>query len=442
MTRVRSRRAAAAAAAALVLMTACTGTDDSAPAPRGGLSPSMDEPLEVTAVWTGTEKESFTAVLDAFTRATGVTTRLSSTGEDVASYLDGRVEAGDAPDVALLPQVGLLRSLADRQLLTTLDPESREDVARHQGEFWPQLGQHGGRQYGVVFKVANKSVWWYEPGALAQAGVSPPATLSDVLGAAEDVKRSGTALLSIGAADGWPLTDLFENLYLVGAGPISYDKLARHEISWTDPTVIAALEQLRALATTDGLFAGGPEGVLAQDFPASVADVFGPDARAATVFEGDFVASVIKTAAPQAVTGKDYDFFPFPRAGEQPAVVAGADVAVALTSRPEAQELLAFLATPEAARPWAMRGGFQSPVSDLSADAFPDDVTRRLAAQLDVALANGRVRYDLSDSLPPLFGATAGRGLYRGLQQILEGVPVQEVAATLEAEATDAFRTF
>ena len=43
---------------------------------------------------------------------------------------------------------------------------------------------------------------------------------------------------SVAGADGWTLTDLFENIYLRTAGPEKYDQLAKHEIKWTDPTVV------------------------------------------------------------------------------------------------------------------------------------------------------------------------------------------------------------
>ena len=43
--------------------------------------------------------------------------------------------------------------------------------------------------------------------------------------------------VSIGGADGWTLTDLFENIYLRTAGPEKYDQLATHKIKWTDPSV-------------------------------------------------------------------------------------------------------------------------------------------------------------------------------------------------------------
>lgn len=422
---------------ALLLTAGCTGAaPDRAPGDR---RPADTGPLQVAAIWTGVEQDSFSAVLDAFTRDTGVPTELLSTGDDVGSRLDALVQAGSPPDVAVLPQVGLLRGLAVRRLLTPLSDHAAAAADEHQAPFWNDLGQIGGQRYGVVHKVANKSVWWYSPQALQ----SPPTTWQDALAAARRTDGSGKAFLAVGGGDGWPLTDLFENLYLSGAGPEAYDRLARHDLAWTHPTVRTALAQLKALAQVPGALAGGPDGVLTLDFPLSVQAVFGPSPQAATVFEGDFVVSALRAVRPDAVAGRDYDFFPFPatRAGA-PAVVAGADLAVAMTDDPRAQQLLAFLAAPEAAQVWAPRGGFLSPVRDLPPQTYPDDLTRRLAAQLAAAQNAGRLRFDLSDLPPTTFGATPGSGLYLHLQQLVTGASVEQVAQALETAATEAFRTF
>jgi alpha-glucoside transport system substrate-binding protein len=56
---------------------------------------------------------------------------------------------------------------------------------------------------------------------------------------AETLKQSGTPAYSIGGADGWTLSDTFENIYLRQAGPTKYDQLTKHEI--TDPSLKKAL---------------------------------------------------------------------------------------------------------------------------------------------------------------------------------------------------------
>ena len=53
---------------------------------------------------------------------------------------------------------------------------------------------------------------------LQGAGVEPPKTWAQLLAAAKTMKASGMPAYSIGGADGWTLTDLFENIYLRTAG--------------------------------------------------------------------------------------------------------------------------------------------------------------------------------------------------------------------------------
>ena len=64
--------------------------------------------------------------------------------------------------------------------------------------------------------------------AFKAAGV----TAAEDVGAADRGRRktllaSGTPAYSIGGADGWTLTDLFENIYLRTYGPAKYDALSR-----------------------------------------------------------------------------------------------------------------------------------------------------------------------------------------------------------------------
>ena len=75
-----------------------------------------------------------------------------------------------------------------------------------------------GQLYGILFKAANKSLGWYNTQVFEDAGVEPPATYEDLAAAADTIKASGVTPYSVAGADGWTLTDLFENIYLRTAG--------------------------------------------------------------------------------------------------------------------------------------------------------------------------------------------------------------------------------
>ncbi len=79
---------------------------------------------------------------------------------------------------------------------------------------------------------------------------------------------------SIGGADGWTLTDLFENIYLRQAGPDKYDQLSTHELKWTDQSVKDALTTMAQVLGDTSNIAGGTSGALQTDFPTSVSKVF------------------------------------------------------------------------------------------------------------------------------------------------------------------------
>lgn len=429
-----------AALAAVTLAGACGG---------GGAAPGDESDagggnggggsVSVAAVWTGAEQESFQAVLDAFTEETGIQTSFKSTGDDIATYLGSQVAGGDPPDVAFLPQPGLLQSLADQGNLKPVGDEAEQNVSEHFAPYWSTLASVDDTLYGVYFKASNKSTWWYNAQAFQNAGVQPPETWDDMLADTQTMTAYGLPYVAIGGADGWPLTDWFENIYLRQAGPEMYDKLTAHEIPWTHPSVTDALETFRALLTQQGAVNGGADGALQTDFTESVNQVLAAEPQAASVYEGDFVPGVATSQDIQA--GTDYSFFPFPSIdGSGPAVVGGGDVAVTLTGSEEAQQLLAFLATPEAARIWVERGGFTSPNADVPLSAYPDDLSRRNAESVVEAADAGNFRFDMSDQTPPEFGGVAGRGLWGGMQDLLRNPDnVQAVQEQLEREAASAY---
>ena len=112
-----------------------------------------------------------------------------------------------------------------------------------------KLGEINGHLYGLIIKAANKSTIWYNVKAFSDAGIKPPKTWDEFIKDGNTLKASGTPAYSIGGADGWTLTDLFENIYLRQAGPAKYDQLSKHEIKWTDPSVKTALTTMATRRT-------------------------------------------------------------------------------------------------------------------------------------------------------------------------------------------------
>lgn len=398
------------------------------------------EKLEVVAVWTGPEQENFTKVLKEFEKRTGASVTFVPTQDAMLNYLGTKIAGGQPPDVALLQQVGALQQAVQRKWVKPLGAEAKAELAKNFTKGWQDLGAVGGTQYGVYFKAASKSLIWYNAKAFENAGAGEPKTWKDFLSTAETISASGVTPVSVGGADGWTLTDWFENIYLSQAGPEKYDQLAKHQIKWTDPSVKTALTTLGELFGKPNLIAGGADGALQTEFPASVTQTFtgGEQPKGAMVFEGDFVS--VNIAQTDAKIGTDAKVFPFPAVGAEPPVVTGGDAAVALKDSKGAQALLTFLASPDAAKIWAESGGFISPNKSLDISAYPNPVQRDIAKAL--IAAGDTFRFDMSDQMPQSFGGTPGKGEWKALQDFLKNP--KNVAGTqqkLESDAAKAYKS-
>lgn len=416
--------------------------------PAGGAAAATRSPDTVRAArkvtvlgsWAGADERTMRAVLDEYELATpGTTATYESAAADYEATLLRLVAAKSAPDVAVLPSALVLRRMAARRVLKPI-AFARPMIARNYAPAWIAAGSVRGTLYGVVFEASNKSTVWYDLRSFRGADIKPPSTFTELLASARLLRSWGTRAYSIAGADGWTLTDLFENIYLRQAGPKRYDLLASHRLRWTDPSVKAALRTMGRILGDRSNIAGGATGALETDFTESVSQAFGRTSKAAMVFEGDFVAQVI-AASTTAQAGVDFDVFPFPPIGKSgPVVVGGTDAAIVvlLRSTPASRSLVTFLASARAGSALASHGDFASPNRRVGAKAYPNGIRQRTA----LALAHAKTfRWDLSELQPPAFGGTAAQGEAKLFQDFLRNPKnVNAIAAALERAAARAYK--
>ena len=420
------------------LAAGCGGDDNEAADTGGGTTEAGGEAvsgnISVLAVWTGAEGKNFQAVLDGFTEKNPDVKVAYKAAAEPATVLSTAVEGGNPPDIAALPQPGSMTEFAQRGALKPID-FATDAIKEGYSDSWLDLGTVDGKLYGLFFKGANKSTIWYSVPAFTDAGVEPAANWDDFLAAGDTLAQSGVTPYSIGGADGWTLTDLFENIYLRSAGPEKYDQLTKHEIPWTDPSVTEALTQMGKLLQSDKI-AGGTSSALQTDFPTSVTQVFATPPKAAQVLEGDFVGGVI-TSETKAKPETDFNVYAFPEINDSgPVVMGGGDVMVMFKDNPAARALIEYLATPEAAEIWAAKGGFSSPNKNVDTSVYPDPITEKTASDLAQAEV---FRFDMSDLMPSAFGSDT---LFTLLQDFLKNPDdVAGIQKKLEAAAAAAFKS-
>ncbi|WP_280301368.1 ABC transporter substrate-binding protein [Nocardia abscessus] len=414
-----TRRAVLQAGVVLPLAAAC--------APELLLGSS--EAVRVGVSWSGSELAAFHAVLDGLHVAFDVEVIPLGDNTDTAFTAGGR----SAPDVVLLPQAGRVRELARRGELRPI-PETvwtDEHGARY-AQHWQLLLRHEGRAFGVPFKAADKSLVWFDRQQFATYGLGDPTgwTLPDWVNRMEVLAQSPIRLLALAAADGWVLTDFFENV-LLAESPRFYDDLAsKNRREWDNPAVRAALKHLGILWGHRHAFPGGVGVALTRQFSDSVRDVF-QHRRAAAVVAPDFAEPIVRSGV--RASGRQVrdvvGVVPFPAvtpASGRPKIVGGDVLVVTHEANRRAEDLVAKLAGARAPLPWIERyGGFLAP--NLRTEAEYSPLLASSAREL-----NARSAFDLSDRI----GAVGGRaGLWRALTEFL--IAIGDGAPTPVAEATD-----
>ncbi len=442
MTRHPWRVLALLATLTLVLVAAGCGGDDEEGA--GGTTTAgtttgaekVSGSVSVMGIWVGEEQKSFQAVIDGFKQVQpDVTVKYNPVGDNLPTVLSTAVQGGNPPDIAAIAQVGLLSQFAKAGKLTTLD-SVKDDVVANFGQSVVDTGTVEGGFYGLLWKANNSSTVWYNVKSFTDAGVDPPKTWDELTTAADTIKASGLQAYSIAGADGWTLTDLFENIYMRTAGPEKYDQLSRHEIKWTDPSVKEALTEMAKVYADGDNIAGGTTGALQTDFPTSVSNVFAATPKAAMVIEADFVPGVVKTTL-KPETG--YNFFKFPSVNDSPdSVVTKGNLIIAFRETPAVKAFLEYLVSPESAEIWVKRGGFATPNKNVPGASYPDPLLRQTS---EAMTQSQNLRFDLSDLQPSSFGSTVGQGLWKLFQDFIKNPSdVDGIAQQMEAAAAKAYK--
>src|SRR5215210_3877284 len=107
--------------AAFGLAIAGCGDDDGGGSGGGG-GEKVSGNISISGVWTGQEARSFNAVLDGFKQEQpDVTVKYRPVGNEIPTVLSTAVQGGNPPDLAAVPQPGLVRDFVQRNELKPID---------------------------------------------------------------------------------------------------------------------------------------------------------------------------------------------------------------------------------------------------------------------------------------------------------------------------------
>jgi alpha-glucoside transport system substrate-binding protein len=277
--RSRKTRRGMAVAAALVsaglVLAGCGGSDDEGSGEASGTSPGEGkaecEQLTQFGDLTGKEVTVYTSIVapedkphidswKVFEDCTGADVKYEGSKE-FETQLQVRVQSGNPPDIAYVPQPGLLQTLVKTGKVVEAPDTVAANVDKWFGEDWKSYGSVDGKFYAAPLGANVKSFVWYSPKMFAENGWEIPTTWDDMLTLSDTIAATGIkpwcAGIESGEATGWPATDWLEDVLLRSAGPDVYDQWVAHEIPFNDPAVVEALDNVGAILKNDKYVNGG-----------------------------------------------------------------------------------------------------------------------------------------------------------------------------------------
>ncbi|KGN38512.1 ABC transporter substrate-binding protein [Knoellia subterranea] len=346
-----------------------------------------------------------------FEDCTGVKIKYEGSRE-MEAQISVRVKGGNAPDIAYLPQPGLLKTLVATGKVIPAPPETEANVDANMPD-WKTYGTVDGKFYAAPLGANVKSFVWYSPTAFKDKGYEIPKTWDELLALTDKIATDNPeakpwcAGIESGDATGWPATDWVEDVMLRTAGAETYDKWVNHEIPFNDPAVATALAEVGKILKNPKYVNGG-YGDVKTIASTSFQDAGQPilDGTCFMHRQASFYAANWPEGTNVAEDGDIWAFY-LPAKDETTKPVLGAgEVTAAFRDAPEVKAFQTYLASTE----WAVEraktcgtGGcltanvnvdptlLKNPIDNLSATMLTDK--------------NATFRFDGSDLMPGAVGA-------------------------------------
>ncbi|MBA2951097.1 ABC transporter substrate-binding protein [Streptomyces himalayensis] len=389
-----------ALSALTLLATGCSsGSDSSASGPKTiTIWSSMDQPII----------DGLKAKLNPRAKAQGITVQWRRV-DNINQIIVQKVQANDAPDIALLPQPGIIKDFAAKGKVTALDdvldlPALQKSMTAGTLD----VAKVNGKTYGLMVSMNVKGLVFYPKKAFEAAGYTAPKTLDELNTLTTKIKADGKTPwclgIESGTATGWPATDWFENLVLKYGGIDKYNEWISHKTKFDSPLIRQAAAQFQKIAFTDGNVLGGRKSIASNAFGTAGNAMFKSKPGCYMYQQGSFITGFFPKSV-QKNLDSEVGVFGLPPAtagGENP-VEGGGDTASIYKDSPAARKVMKLLAATDLGTTAASNGSsFISPHKDFPLGGYPLKTTQSIAK---VAYDSTGFAFDASDAMPAAVGS-------------------------------------
>lgn len=346
-----------------------------------------------------------------FEECTGATVSYEGSSEFEAQLVV-RVQSGNAPDIAYIPQPGLLQTLVrDTDAVVAAPDSASENVDEFFGDDWKSYGTVDDSFYAAPLGASVKSFVWYSPKRFEENGWEVPETWDDMVALSDEIAASGTkpwcAGIESGDATGWPTTDWLEDVVLRDAGPDVYDQWVNHEIPFNDSAIVESLERVGEILKNPEYVNGGMgdvKSIATTSFQDGGMPVL--DGDCALHRQASFYAAQWPEGTDVSENGDVFAFY-LPTTSDDfgTPVLGGGEFVAAFSDEPEVQALQTYLSSDTLANEMAKAspGGWVSANTGLDIANLKSPIDKLSAEILQDPEAV--FRFDGSDQMPGAVGA-------------------------------------
>ncbi len=398
-------------AASSLVLTGCLGGGGAEPAPEETGPATAKETVQIMYAFSGDQSTAFQKDMNAWASTQGIKLDFIQSNE-FEVQITAKIQSGNAPDIAIFPQPGILRQLArDGQvadLSTQVDlPKLEADVVSG----FLDAATVDGKKYGAPMAMNGKSFYWYNKPAFESKGYKVPTTHQELLTLLAQIKADGTAPLCYGmesgSATGWPATDWIEDYVLQTSGTEVYDKWVAGEIKFDSPEIRKAYAVYDEVLKTDGYVFGGIKNAPSNAFAQALNPMFESKPKCYLGKQGNFVTQ--KGFFPDDVFEKldtQVGMFVTPTVNGEHPVLGGGDLAAAMTKNDtNVKKVMAFMTSdPTFGENQVKTGAWLSPLKSFPMDKYPNKVLQDVVKSIQDATV---FRFDGSDQMPGVVGSGA-----------------------------------
>jgi len=367
---------------------------------------------KTVTIWTSMDQpiiDGLEAALAPRAKAEGITVKWSKV-DNISQLIVQKVQANDPPDIAFMPQPGIIKDLAAKGKVTALDgildlPTLRNSMTAGTLD----VAQVDGKTYGLMVSMNVKGLVFYPKKAFEAAGYTAPKTLDELDTLTAKIKADGNTPwclgIESGTATGWPATDWFENLVLKYGGLAQYNAWIAHQVKFDSPLVRQAAAEFEKIAFTDGNVLGGRKAIASNAFGTAGNAMFNSGKPGCYLYQqGSFITGFFPKAIQQSLDAEVGLFgLPPATAGGENAVEGGGDTASIYKNSPAAQKVMKLLAATDLGTTAAGNGSsFLSPHKDFPISGYPLQTTQAVAK---VAYGSTGFAFDGSDAMPTAVGS-------------------------------------